>query len=156
MRRLIPLFALGSVAASMAAAGNAPTLEITRFSVGQSHYLESCGGCHGLLGVSSNQHVPPLKDVVGTFLCTAEGRDYIVRLPNVAFAPMNDDVLAATMNFVVFGLGGASTPLRAAPYTPAEVRVLRQAPLKNRQLASLRYTIFTEAAAHCEDRARIP
>src|SRR5580704_13924569 len=70
MRRLIPLFALGSVAASVAAAGDAPTLEITRFSVGQSHYLESCGGCHGLLGVSSNQHVPPLKDVVGTFLCT--------------------------------------------------------------------------------------
>jgi hypothetical protein len=100
MGRLIPLFALGSFAASMAAADDAPTPEITSFPV-----------------------------------------------PNVAFAPMNDDVLAATMNFVVFGLGGGSTPLWAAPYTPDEVKALRQVPLKNLQLASLRYTIFTEAAA---------
>ncbi|HWS65867.1 MAG TPA: hypothetical protein VN325_24155, partial [Steroidobacteraceae bacterium] len=70
---------------------------------GQSHYLESCGGCHGIQGSSWKRDIPELRGAVGQFLCTAAGREYIVRLPNVAFANMDDRMLAEVMNFVVFG-----------------------------------------------------
>jgi mono/diheme cytochrome c family protein len=94
----------------------------------QSAYLESCGGCHGLQGISAKELVPDLRDRAGFWLCTTEGREYIVKLPNVAFAARTDDELAALMNFVVFGLGGPSAPKTAKPYTAAEVRQLRADP----------------------------
>jgi hypothetical protein len=91
----------------------------------QSAYLESCGGCHGLQGVSARDIVPDLRDRVGYWMCTTEGREYIVKLPNVAFADRSDQELADLLNFVVFGLGGPSVQKGAKPYTAEEVRVLR-------------------------------
>jgi len=91
----------------------------------QSAYLESCGGCHGLQGVSARDIVPDLRDRVGYWMCTTEGREYIVKLPNVAFADRSDQELADLLNFVVFGLGGPSVQKGAKPYTADEVRALR-------------------------------
>ena len=55
--------------------------------------------------------IPVLRDRVGYFMCTKEGRDYLIRLPNVAYSAIDDNQeLAEMMNFVVFGLGGASAP----------------------------------------------
>ena len=91
----------------------------------QSAYLESCGGCHGLQGISARGLVPDLRDRVGYWMCTAQGREYIVRLPNVAFADRSDQELADLLNFVVFGFGGTSVQKGAKPYTADEVRALR-------------------------------
>ena len=67
-----------------------------------------------------------LRDRVGYFMCTPEGRDYLIRLPNVAYSAITDNQeLADMMNFVVFGLGGASAPKGAKPFTAAEVARLR-------------------------------
>jgi hypothetical protein len=120
-----------------------------RLSPGQSHYLENCGGCHGIQGSSWKRDIPELRGAVGQFLCTAAGREYIVRLPNVAFANMDDGMLTEVMNFVVFGLGGSSVPAGAKPYSRGEVAALRRQPLKNRQLAALRMTILAEAGTQC-------
>lgn len=90
-----------------------------------SNYLQSCGGCHGIQGRSAAGLVPQLRDRVGWFLCTPEGREYIVQLPDVAFAGVSDQELADVLNFMMFDLGGASTPKSAKPYTAAEVAQLR-------------------------------
>jgi hypothetical protein len=116
---------------------------------GQAHYYEGCGGCHGLNGVSARREVPVLRDSVGAFLCSAEGRDYIVRLPNVAFAYMDDRTLAETMNFVVFELGRDSVPAGARRYTAEEVGRLRRLPLKNQPLARLRAEVLARGSAAC-------
>ena len=84
---------------------------------GASRYLESCGGCHGLTGSSAKREIPELKGHVGRFACTAEGRAYIGRLPNVAFANLSDQNLAEAMNYMVFTLGGTSAPKGAKPYS---------------------------------------
>lgn len=120
-----------------------------RFTAGQSHYLESCGGCHGIQGVSWKRDIPELRGAVGRFLCTAAGREYIVRLPNVAFANVDDRMLAEVMNFVVFGLGGTSAPAGAKQYSPREIAILRRKPLKNRQLADMRAVILAQVTAQC-------
>ena len=115
----------------------------------QSAYLESCGGCHGLQGISAKELVPDLRDRAGFWLCTTEAREYIVKLPNVAFAARTDDELAALMNFVAFGLGGASAPRTARPYTAAEVKQLRaDAPLIT-GVRSRRKTIAAELVKTC-------
>lgn len=123
-----------------------------RYTPAQSLYLEGCGGCHGILGSSSEKDIPELRGEVGWFLCTPAGREYIIRLPNVAFAAADDQALADMMNFVVFSLGGSSTPVGAAPYTAGEVGVLRRQPLKNQPLAQMRDTILADVARHCERR----
>jgi hypothetical protein len=120
---------------------------------GQAHYYEGCGGCHGLDGISARREIPVLRDSVGAFLCSAEGRRYIVRLPNVAFANMDDRTLAETMNFVVFELGRGSVPAGARPYTAEEVGSLRRMPLKNQPLAQLRATVLAQGSAPCRASA---
>jgi hypothetical protein len=57
-----------------------------------------------------------LRDRIGYFMCTREGREYLIRLPNVAYAPIPDNQqLADMMNFVVFGLGGPAHPRAPSP-----------------------------------------
>src|SRR5229473_1882664 len=95
----------------------------------RGNYLLSCGGCHGLNGVSNSRLVPDLKDQVGFFLNLPEGRGYVVRLPNVAFSMTTDEALTDLMNYVVFTLGGDSVPKGTKPYTTHEVSQLRRSPL---------------------------
>jgi len=123
--------------------------ETAPLPVGQAKYYEGCGGCHGLNGVSAREQIPVLRSQVGQFLCSDEGRRYIVQLPNVSFAAMDDATLAATMNFVVFKLGDDSVPDGARPYTAKEVGVLRRSPLKNQPLMKLREQVLGRAVLAC-------
>jgi len=106
-------------------------------------YLKHCGGCHGIQGISAPNTIPTLKNEAGRFLCTDEGRRYLVRLPNIARAPVSDQLLAELLNFVVFGLGGPSAPAGAPRYDATEVAALRQQPITNR-LDAYRQRILTE------------
>jgi hypothetical protein len=112
--------------------------ETTQIQTPRSNYLLSCGGCHGLNGVSNSRLVPDLKDQVGYFLNLPEGRSYVVRLPNVAFSLTTDEALTDLMNYVVFTLGGAGVPKGTKPYTLHEVSQLRRNPLTEVSLAQMR------------------
>lgn len=114
----------------------------------RANYLERCGGCHGLEGVSARRDVPTLRGQIGHFLCTPEGRRYLIQLPNVARVALDDEEVAAMMNYVVFELGGASQT-RHAPYTASEVAKLRQAPLVAVSLSALRMQLVEQIIAGC-------
>jgi mono/diheme cytochrome c family protein len=101
-------------------------------------YLLNCGGCHGLRGVSNAKLVPSLKDLVGYYLRTADGRAYLPRLPNVAFSTLSDQKLAAVLNYVVFEIGGNSAPAGAKPYGAVEVGRWRKQPLNEVVLSQYR------------------
>ena len=132
------------VAAGGAAAAAPERQEISRPAAG---YLLNCGGCHGIAGRSSDSAVPTLQGQVGSFLCLPEGRSFIARLPNVAFAPLSDQELAEVMNFVV-GFGSAKPPA-GAPYTRQEVAELRRRPLVAEQISSYRQTLVKRLIAEC-------
>src|ERR1700749_4267327 len=92
----------GMAAALAATATRAATGGLMSMSVAQSDYTENCGGCHGFDGDSEPADIPVLKDRVGYFMCTREGRDYLIRLPNVAHSRITDpQELADLVNFVV-------------------------------------------------------
>jgi hypothetical protein len=76
---------------------------LPRLTTPQSDYVEHCSGCHGMQGNSAPAEIPVLRERVGYFMCTPEGRDYLIRLPNVAYSAITDNQqLADMMNFVVF------------------------------------------------------
>jgi cytochrome c553 len=110
----------------------------TSLARAESNYLLACGGCHGLAGTSNPDAVPELKGLVGYYLRTPEGRAYLPRLPNIAFAALSDRELAAVLNYIVFDLGGASAPADAKPYDAAEVARWRAQPLTEVALSAYR------------------
>ena len=111
---------------------------VKSLSLVQGDYLLNCGGCHGFHGVSNAKLVPSLKDLVGYYLRTPEGRAYLPRLPNVAFSTLSDQKLAAVLNYVVFEIGGNSAPVGAKPYDAAEVGRWRKQPLNEVVLSQYR------------------
>ena len=116
----------------------------------QSDYVEHCSGCHGMQGDSAPADIPVLRDRIGYFMCTREGREYLIRLPNVAYSAISDNQqLANMMNFVVFGLGGASAPKGTKPFTAAEVAKLRTRALATESLIEARAEIVKGMAGRC-------
>ena len=130
-----------------AAAQSAPLPDLT---TPQSDYVEYCSGCHGMQGNSAPAEIPVLRDRVGYFMCTKQGRDYLIRLPNVAYSAIADNQeLADMMNFVVFGLGGRSAPKGAKPFTAAEVARLRGHALATQSLIAERAQIVSQMTHDC-------
>jgi hypothetical protein len=130
-----------------AAVQSAPLPELT---TPQSDYVEYCSGCHGMQGNSAPAEIPVLRDRVGYFMCTKDGRDYLIRLPNVAYSAIADNQeLAEMMNFVVFGLGGSSAPRGTKPFTAAEVKRLRAEALGTQSLIAARSQVVGKMISDC-------
>lgn len=115
----------------------------------QTKFMLSCGGCHGTLGESPPLSVPVLRGRAGYFLCTPQGREYVIRLPNVSRALMSDADLAAVMNFVTFKLGEHSVPGKAQPFTAAEVAEIRARPLNALPLNAFRRKVVKTLVSRC-------
>ncbi|MGH8201400.1 MAG: c-type cytochrome [Steroidobacteraceae bacterium] len=123
---------------------------VTRLPAVQVAYLTSCGGCHGIEGKSAPAAVPTLRGLTGSFLCTAQGREFIIRLPDVALTPLSDRMLTQVMNFVAFDLGApVAGGSNARPYTVAEVARLRRHPLTDTGLTAYRNRVVAGLAAQC-------
>lgn len=123
---------------------------LPELTTAQSDYVEHCSGCHGMQGNSAPADIPVLRGRVGYFLCTPEGREYLIRLPNVAYSAIDDNQeLADMMNFVVFGLGGNSTPKGTRPFSAAEVSRLRARALGTQSLIAARADVVDKLIADC-------
>ena len=124
--------------------------DLPKLTGAQSDYVEHCSGCHGMQGNSAPAEIPVLRDRVGYFMCTKEGREYLIRLPNVAYSAIADNQeLADMMNFVVFGLGGNSAPRDAKPFTAAEVARLRARALATQSLIAARAEVVGGMMGRC-------
>jgi len=122
----------------------------------RSDYVENCGGCHGVQGLSAPAELPELRDRVGYFMCTPESRAYLIRLPNVAHSRITDNQqLADLVNFVIFGLGGASTPPDTRPFTAEEVAHERQFALSSASLKAERARHVETAIRKCHAPASL-
>lgn len=91
-------------------------------------YSRNCQGCHGHAGYSVDE-IPVLKDRVGYFVHTPEGRAYLVRVPNVAQAHLSDERLARLLNWLLVTYSARQMPADFTPYSAEEVgRVRRDKP----------------------------
>ncbi|WP_236748094.1 cystathionine beta-lyase [Acetobacter aceti] len=116
-------------------------------------YLSHCGGCHGIEGVSGSSFVPTLRNAVGGFACTDEGRAYLIRVPGVSMSLVRDDqTLADVMNFVMFRLAGTSLPQGFRPYTAAEIHAWRKEPLSVPDFMAQRGQTLGRSLAACAEK----
>jgi cytochrome c553 len=95
-------------------------------------YTLYCMGCHGPQAQGVPGKIPPLAGALGRFMRTAQGRDYILRVPGAANSALSDAQLAAVLNWLVeqFGAAGEARP---AAVTEAEVAKVRRIPLASVQ-----------------------
>ena len=70
-----------------------------------------------------------MKDHVGTFLKSREGREFLVRVPGSATSSLDDTELAEVLNWIVVEFSGDSLTGTFEYYTADEVGSLRQTPL---------------------------
>ncbi len=86
----------------------------------RNDYLLSCGGCHLLQGQGSRA-VPSLADT-GRIFALPGGREYLGRVPGAAHSPLDDQRLAAVLNWVLSRFGQTTAD---PPYTASEIGRLR-------------------------------
>lgn len=112
-----------------------------RFAAGADPFVANCAVCHRASGAGTPGLAPPVTGYPPRFIATAEGRRQLVltvlygmfgeividerhynfKMPD--FARLDDATLAATLNYLAFDLGRASSD--AAPLTAAEVAAER-------------------------------
>jgi len=107
------------------------------------NYQMFCQGCHAPQGVGSSS-VPRMKDHLGNFLRTENGREYLVRVPGSATSALNDDELAEVLNWMLLEFAGNSVRPGFEYYTAVEVGRLRQHPLN--EVEQYRIQLLTEIA----------
>lgn len=109
------------------------------------NYQMFCQGCHAPGGASVDQSVPRMKDHVGTFIETRQGREFLVRVPGSATSSLDDEELAEVLNWIVVEFSGDSLVSSFEYYTANEVGDLRQAPLN--EVANYRAQLLADIAS---------
>jgi len=136
--------ALGALLAGLAAAtGDASPAQ---------DYMLNCMGCHGTEAQGIPGRVPPLAGSLSLFMRSAEGRNYLLRVPGAANSSLSDAELAAVLNWLAATYGVANGPA-PAPFTVEEVTRTRHEPLadvKNTRQAVVRQLATTGAAPPAE------
>ncbi len=92
-------------------------------------YWLHCAGCHLLDGTGAPPEVPTLIDEPGVLAGRPGGREYLIRIPGVAQAGLDDARLAAVLNYMLEAFSPETTPGDFDPYTAAEIARHRAAVL---------------------------
>lgn len=92
------------------------------------NYMLHCQGCHLPDAAGFDGKVPPMKDFVGFFLHSQEGRQFVVRVPGVAQSALSDSELAELMNWLLTNFSARQLPDSFVPFAPDEVGELRRDP----------------------------
>ena len=96
-------------------------------------YTLHCEGCHLPEAVGWPGHVPSLRGDYGRIAGVPGGRDYLMRVPGAADAPMPSSALAAVLNWLMDTYNADTRPAGFEPFTAAEVEAVRRKPLDNPQ-----------------------
>lgn len=89
-------------------------------------YILSCSGCHRMDGAGSN--VVPSFEGLRELADRPGAREYWIRVPGAAQAPLSNARLAGLMNWLLERFTGKAP---APPYSAEEVSRLRSKPLRD-------------------------
>jgi len=136
-RRLLGLVGVAAVLGARSVRAYTPEVE----------FALNCQGCHRADGSGTPDTVPALADSVARFLAVPGGREYVVQVPGVAQAPLDDAALAAVVNWMLERYDRAHVPKDFAPYSADEVGRLRRTPLVDVDAVRVRLMRSIEAPA---------
>ncbi|RLA27883.1 MAG: cytochrome C [Gammaproteobacteria bacterium] len=92
-------------------------------------WMLNCQGCHRADGGATGDAVPALSGTVAKFLSVPGGREYLIRVPGVAMAPMDDESIAELTNWMLREFDKENIPQDFNRYSADEVGALRKSPL---------------------------
>lgn len=92
-------------------------------------YERQCRGCHRADGFGVPGAIPPLSNAMGLFLQVEGGREYLIRVPGVANAPIDDVRLAALLNWTLRRYSPRETPADFVEFSAEEIGRYRPHPL---------------------------
>lgn len=118
-------FAATLLAATLAAAGS----EQVEVGGAELDYVINCQGCHLADGRATGDTVPALSGSVARFLRVDGGREFLVQVPGVAQAPLDDAATAGVLNWLLRRFDPQHLPVEFVPYSAGEVGRLRRSPL---------------------------
>lgn len=84
-------------------------------------YWLHCAGCHGLEGRGTPPEIPTLINEPGVIASLPGGRDYLMRIPGVSQAGLDDEELAAVMNYVMVEFNRATLAVDFAEFSAEEM-----------------------------------
>lgn len=87
----------------------------------KSHYMIHCMGCHLADGSGKPPDVPAFDGQLGQFVETEAGRAYLVRVPGAAQSLINNEDLAAVINWMLYRYSMKTLPADFQPFTTEEV-----------------------------------
>jgi hypothetical protein len=91
-------------------------------------WMLNCQGCHRADGSATGDQVPALRGTVAKFLLVPGGREYLIRVPGVSMAPLDDTLIAALTNWMLHEFDPQNIPSDFERFTASEVGALRQVP----------------------------
>lgn len=91
-----------------------------------------CQGCHGVDATGSQGGAPNMVGLASQFLHSKKGRDYLARVPGVAFVELPDDQVAELLNWMLQTYDREHMPDNFNPYDAEELNRLRKRPLISR------------------------
>jgi len=92
------------------------------------NYMIHCQGCHLPEAVGYPGKVPRMRDFVGYFLHSREGREFIIRVPGVSTSSLGNDQVTELMNWLLLTYSAPQLPRNFVPFTVDEVATLRPDP----------------------------
>jgi len=92
----------------------------------RANYLLACRGCHLADGSGVPPAVPSLRDTLGPLVATAQGREYLVRVPGALQSRLTDEELTDVLNWVLTEFNAASLPADFRPLATREVSAARK------------------------------
>ena len=95
----------------------------------RQNFLIHCMGCHGENGLGLEGQVPSFRNTLAKISSSPQGRDYVLRVPGVTQATLDDRQTAEVLNWVLGEFSTRDAAQRIAPFTAAEVARARQQPL---------------------------
>jgi hypothetical protein len=95
----------------------------------RANYQLQCMGCHHADGGGEEGRVPSVRQTLVPFSRSADGRDFVMRVPGVAQSPLSDADVAALLNWMARNLSDIAVPADFVDYTAAEVGRARHRPL---------------------------
>jgi len=95
----------------------------------RSNYQLQCMGCHHADGAGEEGRVPSVRRTLVPFSALAEGRDFVLRVPGVAQAPLTDAEIAALLNWMARNVSDVPVTAAFVDYTADEVGRARHRPL---------------------------
>jgi hypothetical protein len=103
-----------------------PLIAVAGEGRAHSNYTLRCSGCHGTQGDGCpGAGIPDFRQFIGAFAGDDEGRTYVLQVPGVRSANLNDGDTAAVINYVMRTWGGKSVPPNYVEFTAEEVAVRR-------------------------------